>query len=67
MNGDAQYEHALAEAAPARYAAYVSLRERDERCNWCRVADCCPSAWMGALDCPDLSEMKGEDDGTDAT
>ena len=57
MKGTATYENRLAEADPGAHRAYLSLRERDERCNWCRMADRCPSAWMGSLECPDLDHL----------
>jgi len=62
MNGTATYEDRLAQADPARHAAYISLRERDARCDSCRATRVCPDAWQGAYDCPDLDHlMKGED------
>jgi hypothetical protein len=65
MNGDARYENRLTEADPGAYGSYISLRERDARCDACRMAGVCPVAWAGALDCPDLDHLvKGEDNGT---
>jgi hypothetical protein len=68
MNGDARYEDRLREADPARFGVYLSLRERDARCDSCKLAGVCPDAWEGTLTCPDLqnlsTETKGENDGT---
>lgn len=61
MKGSPAYENTLYELAPDRHAGYLSLRERDARCDACRMADRCPDAWMGSLDCPDLDHLlKGE-------